>query len=368
MLRTTDRESRTVRPSRKQLLLIALFAVGAIAATVLLLSRRPVAVEVLEIKPQTVEQALAVVGRARPKDVVQVASPNPGQVIRLLHDDGDRVAAGAPLAVIRATVEQALTEADFARARAARAEAADARLRYDRTLTLMQKGFAAPAALDVARATLQAADANVAAAAAAARASSERTREFIIRAPMSGTVLLRPIDNGQVVTAGETLFELGSSAGSEIRADVDEAYADVLRPGLTARAALSGSATIFPALVTEVSPRIDSATGGRQVKLAPAAGQELSPGRSVDLTIVVRLRQDAIVLPRSAVMDATVAPKVYVVNSQGIVALRQVSVMRWPSANAIIERGLREGDRVVLDPATTRPGAHVRPVAPTPDG
>ena len=101
---------------------------------------------------------------------------------------------------------------------------------------------------------------------------------------------------------------------------------------------------------------------------APAAGQELSPGRSVDLTIIVRLRQDAIVLPRSAVMDATVAPKVYVVNSQGIVALRQVSVMRWPSANAIIERGLREGDRVVLDPATIRPGAHVRPVAPTPDG
>ncbi|ANF54253.1 efflux RND transporter periplasmic adaptor subunit [Brevundimonas naejangsanensis] len=353
-----------MRPNRKQLIVLAVAVLVGLAVTAAILLRRPPEAAVATVKPQTVELGLSVVGRARPMDLVQVASPNPGQVVRLMHDDGDRVAAGEPLAVILASVEQAQTEADLARERAARAEAADARLKYERTRTLSERGFAAPAALDAARTSLQAAEANVAAAAAAVRASAERAREFTIRAPMSGVVLVRPIDNGQVVAAGETLFELGSAAGVEIRAEVEEAYADAIRPGMAARASLSGTSTIFAARVTEVSPQVDAATGGRLVKLAPEAGPSLSPGRSIDVTIVVGQRSGAIVLPRNAVADATAAPKVYVVDADDIVRERAVVVARWPTVNALIERGLAAGDRVVLDPASARAGARVRPVAP----
>ncbi len=357
-----------MRPNRKQLIVLAVAVLIGLVVTAMVLLRRPPEVAVAAIKPQTVELGLSVVGRARPMDLVQVASPNPGQVVRLMHDDGDLVAAGDPLAVILATVEQAQIEADLARERAARAEAADVRLKYNRTRTLSERGFAAPAALDAARTALQAAEANVAAAVAAVRVSAERAREFTIRAPMSGVVLVRPIDNGQVVAAGETLFELGSSTGVEIHAEVEEAYADALRPGMAARASLSGTSTIFAARVAEVSPQVDAATGGRLVKLAPEAGQPLSPGRSVDVTIVVGQCPDSIVLPRSAIVDATAAPKVYVVDADDIVRERSVVVARWPTVNALIEGGLTAGDRVVLDLDSARVGARVRPVTPKTDG
>ena len=353
-------------PSRSVLILAVIaLAVVVVAAAWVVVSRRPAEVAVLEIRPQTVEQALSVVGRARPTQLIQVASPNSGQVIRLFHDEGARVAAGDPLAVILATVEHAQTDVDVARTLAARAQATEAKLRYQRTRTLHAKGYASDAALDAARAALDTAEANVTAASAALRASTERAREFTIRAPMAGVVLVRPIDDGQVVGAGETLFELGSASGVEIRAEVEEAYADAIRPGQTARAALSGSPEIFPARVTEVSPRVDSGTGGRTIRLSPADTQGLAPGRSVDVTIVVAQRQGAIVVPRRAVVDATAAPKVYVVDADGIVRIRTISVARWPSVNAIVERGLRAGDRVVLEPGATRPDAHVRPVAQT---
>lgn len=326
-------------------------------------ARRPAEVAVLEVRPQTVEQALSVVGRARPTQLIQVASPNSGQVIRLFHDEGAQVAAGDPLAVILATVEEAQTAVDVARARAARAEATEARLSYQRTRTLHARGFASNAALDAARAALDTAEANVMAASASVRASAERAREFTIRAPMAGVVLVRPIDNGQVVGAGETLFELGSATGVEIRAEVEEAYAEALSPGQSARAALSGSPESFQARVTEVSPRVDSSTGGRTVRLSPVDTRVLAPGRSVDVTIVVARRQGAIVVPRRAVVDATAAPKVYVVDAEGIVRARSITVVRWPSVNAIVESGLNAGDRVVLEPGTTRPEARVRPVA-----
>ncbi|WP_269513694.1 efflux RND transporter periplasmic adaptor subunit [Brevundimonas subvibrioides] len=351
-------------PSRPVLVLAAVALTISVVAGVIVW-RRPAEVAVLQIRPQTVEQALSVVGRARPTELIQVASPNPGQVVRLFHDEGGRVAAGDPLAVILATVEQAQTAADVARSLAARAQATEARLSYQRTRTLHARGFASTAALDAARASLDTAEANATAASASVRASAERAREFTIRAPMAGVVLVRPIDNGQVVLAGQTLFELGSATGVEIRAEVEEAYADAIRPGQAARAALSGSPEIFAARVTEVSPRIDSGTGGRTVRLSPAGTQGLAAGRSVDVTIVVAQLPGAIVVPRRAVVDATAAPKVYVVDADGIVRARAITVARWPSVNAIVESGLAAGDRVVLAPATTRPGARVRPVAQT---
>lgn len=347
-------------PARPVLILAALVLVGIAGAGVFMV-RRPPEVAVLEIRLQTVEQALSVVGRARPTQLVLITSPNPGQVIRLFHDEGAQVEAGDPLAIILATVEQAQTDVDMARARAARAEADQAGLIHQRTRTLHERGFASNAALEAARASLDAAEANAAAASATVRA-----REFTIRAPMAGVLLVRPIDNGQVVGAGETLFQLGSATDVEIRAEVEEAYADAIRPGQAARAALSGSPDIFLARVTEVSPRVDSGTGGRTVRLSPAITEGLAPGRSVDVTIVVAQRQGAIVVPRRAVVDATAAPKVYVVDDDGVVLARSIQVARWPSLNAIVEGGLNAGDRVVLEPGATNPGAHVRPVAQSP--
>ncbi len=177
---------------------------------------------------------------------------------------------------------------------------------------------------------------------------------------MAGIVLVRPIDNGQVISPETTLFQLGSRNGVELQADVDEAYADVLRAGMEARAALSGSDEIFAVRITEVSPRVDPATGGRLIKLAPVEAANIPPGRSVDVTIIVDRREAGIAVPRQAIIDASTEPKVYVVNANGRIIVRAIETADWPSLNAIVESGLASGDRIVLAPADTRPGAQVR--------
>ena len=348
--------------SKRKLLILA----GAISATLVALFAfyrlRPPEAVVQTISPTTVEIALAVVGRARPSDLVEIKSPNAGQVIRVFRDDGDAVLADEPLAVIRSAVEQAQNDADVARAAAARAEAARAKLAFDRTRALAADGFVSRAALDEARATLLSAEAAVAAAVAQTRATAARTGEFTIRAPMAGIVLVRPIDNGQVVSAETTLFQLGSLQGVEIHADVDETYADALQPGMSARASLSGSQSQFTAHVIEVSPRVDATTGGRLVKLAPDTTTSIPPGRSIDVTILVATRRNAIVVPRQAVLDATTAPKVLVVDAGNIARARPVKVAAWPSSNAIVEQGLAAGDRVIMIPDAIEISTKVRPL------
>lgn len=347
-------------PKRRALIIGGALAVALLIAALGWWMLRPPQVTVLTIQPGPVEIALSVVGRVRPENLVDVRSPNPGQIVRLLHDDGDLVAAGEPLAVVLSTTEQAQSDAVSARVAAASAEVTRTRLAFSRTRTLANRGYASAAALDEARASLQSAEAGLAAASADLRAAAALTGEFTIRAPMAGVVLVRPIDNGQVVGPDTTLFQLGSSDGLELQADVDEAYADSLRPGMSGRAALSGSDAQFTVRVTSVSPRVDPATGGRLIKLAPVQAMRLPPGRSVDVTIIVARREAGIVVPRQAVVDATTDPKVYVVDSRGVVRARRIQIANWPSLNAIVERGLSAGDRIVLAPADTKAGAKVR--------
>ncbi len=322
---------------------------------------RPPVVIVRTLEPTVVDIVLAVVGRARPTNLVEIKSPNAGQIIRLMKDDGDAVAADEPMAVVRSSVEQAQNEADSARVVAASAELSRARLAFGRNETLASSGFIARAALDESRAALRAAEAGLSAAMAQARATAAKTGEFTIRAPMAGTVLVRPIDNGQVITPTTVLFQLGSRDGVEIQTDVDEAYADVLRPGMRARAALSGSKAIFAAHVIEISPRVDGTTGGRLVKLAPDTALQIPAGRSIDITIVVERRQRAIIVPRESVRNATTAPTTLIVDGENRLRSRSVAVAAWPSANAIIERGLNAGDRLVLAPADLEASDKVRP-------
>ncbi|MFD0726937.1 efflux RND transporter periplasmic adaptor subunit [Lysobacter brunescens] len=352
------------RFSSKTRLILGAALLAIIAIAVIAFQRlRPPQVIVETIAPSTVEIALAVVGRARPGALVDIKSPNAGQIIRVFRDDGDTVAADEPLAIVRSTVEQAQNDADNARAAAARAEAARAKLAYERTRALAADRFVSRAALDEARASMLSADAAVAAAVAQGRATAARTGEFTIRAPMAGTVLVRPIDSGQVVSTETLLFQIGSVQGVEIHADVDETYADALRPGMAARASLSGTATQFAARVIEVSPRVDASTGGRLVKLVPDRATGIPSGRSIDITIVVATRTQAITIPRQAIRDATTDPTVLVVDANDIARARRVKLLAWPSSNAIIERGLAAGDRVILSPDTIEASSRVRPVA-----
>ncbi len=351
---------------RKTLIVAGVGAGVALAALAVWRLWPPPAMAVVEISPRPVERVLSVVGRLRPVTLVPVMSTNPGQVVRILHNDGDIVAAGEPLAVVRADVERTQAEADRSRAGSALAAADVARRDFARLHSLRGTGAVSEMAQDEARGTMQTTRADADAAVATARASATRAREFTIRAPMAGVVLSRGIDNGQAVSTTTTLFELGSLRGVEIRADVDEAYADALRPGMTARVALTGSKESFPARVSEVSPEVNTSTGGRLVKLTPAPAAGVAPGRSVDVTILVDRQSNAIVLPRQAIVNATTAPTVYVVDSGGVLRVRPVTVANWPSLNAIIQTGLRPGERVIAAPAGARPGARVRPVSSPP--
>ena len=334
------------------LLGVAMIALRATAAK---------SVDVMHLSTGPAELVLAVVGRVRPANVVHVQPENPGAIVALLHDEGDLVVKGTLLAQIRSDQQIAAVAVSVAQIRSLEAQLVLARTKQRRVQSLARGGWVTRAMLDETNAAAEVAAASLEAARANAGQASARAREFNVYAPMTGTILARPVDPGQVVSLSSVIFEIGSAGPVEIEAEIDEVYAD--RVPLDAKITLSpsGSGRRFAGRISEIAPRIDPATGGRLMHFIADHGDEsLRSGRSVDVVIIVEKRPSALSLPRSAVIRNLGQNKVYLVES-GKAVMRSVALVDWPGASVIVTAGVRAGDLVVLDPLAVKVGDSVKP-------
>ena len=176
---------------------------------------------------------------------------------------------------------------------------------------------------------------------------------------MTGTILVRPVDPGQVVSVSSILFEIGSEGPVEIEAEIDEVYADRVPINATIMLSPTGSRRQFAGRISEIAPRIDPATGGRLMRFIANQGDEsLRSGRSVDVNIIVKKRDLALSLPRSAMIKKLGQNNVFVVES-GKVVLRSLDIVDWPGAYVIVTSGVKARSLIVLDPLSVKSGDKV---------
>lgn len=342
-----------------QIFVLAIFVFGAVA--IALRANAPKPVRVIRLTAASAEQVLAVVGRVRAANVVHVQPENAGAIVALLHDEGDVVVKGTLLAQIRSDQQIAAVAVSAAQIKNFEAQLVLAQTKQRRIQSLAAGGWVTRAMLEEANAAAAVAAASLEAARATGGQASAKASEFNVYAPMTGMILVRPVDPGQVVSVSSILFEIGSDGAVEIEAEIDEVYAD--RVPLNAKVMLSpsGSGMQFSGHISEIAPRIDPATGGRLMRfIADKGDTSLRSGRSVDVTIIVAKRARALSLPRSAVIKNLGQNKVFVVES-GKAVLHSVQLVDWPGVNVIITGGVSAGALIVLDPLSVKAGDKIKP-------
>jgi RND family efflux transporter MFP subunit len=342
-----------------QVLVLLVFA--AAAAGIALKATAPKPVDAVRLTFGPAEQVLAVVGRVRSANVVHVLPENAGAIVALLRDEGDVVIKGTLLAQIRSDQQMAAVAVSAAQIKNFEAQLVLARTKQRRIQSLASKGWVTRAMLDEANAAAAVAAATLEAGRANAGQASAKAREFNVYAPMTGTILVRPVDSGQVVSLSSVLFEIGSVGPVEIEAEIDEVYADRVPADAKVTLSPSGSGRLLAGRISEIAPRVDPATGGRLMRfIADNGDASLRSGRSVDVTIVVKERDSALSLPRSAVIKNLGQNKVYIIEA-GRAALRSVTLVDWPGTNVIVSGGVNAGTLIVLDPLSVKVGESVKP-------
>lgn len=305
-------------------------------------------VEVEPIATVRLERSISAVGTGRARRSVEIRPSGTGRVEGISFASGDLVTEGAALVRLDDASERAaVAEAE--------AEIEETTAAYDRAATLQKQGRVTGQSFEGARADLQRAEARLGRVRAA-------LQERVIRAPFTGIIGLTDLTEGALV-ARETIiatledltvlrvefrtperFFADVAVGDEVRVET------TIHPGET-----------FDGEVVAVDRRVDETSRAFRVRAEiPNGDMKLPSGLFLRVTMVLAARM-GVVAPEQAVIIEGDGAFVYVVDAEGVVERRAITVGQRAGGMAEALRGLAPGERVVTRGIQkVRDGAPVR--------
>lgn len=372
---------------------VILAALAALVAWAL--RPQPVPVELAEVARGVFEQTVSDDGQTRVRDRFVIAAPLAGHVERIPHEVGDPVKQNQIVAELTPTAPAFLdartqrelrerigaAEAQLARARAealkAQAQRDQARADRDRQIKLSQQGFLSQTALEQSELALRTSERALDAARFAERAaghelaqaraaltryeSKEPATRWPVTSPVAGVVLKVAQKSEGPVALGAPLVEVADPRSLEAVVDVLSQEAVAIRPGMPARLELGQGVAPLAARVRLVEPAAFtkvSALGVEEQRVNVVLDfsdpldkvQTIGDGFRVDAHIVVYREENALKVPVGALFRESAGWAAFVVDGARA-QRRAVKVARRNNLEAMVEDGLKPGERVVVYPS-----------------
>ena len=192
-----------------------------------------------------------------------------------------------------------------------------------------------------------------------AKLNLERTE---VKAPFDGRVDEENVDIGQYVATGQALATLFSINQAEIVVPFEDEdlywfHVPGFTPGDEAGSVVSvstrvaGRESLWPGRVVRAEGKLDERTRMINVVIRVNKPYETKPPLAAGLFVTVdiegRTLENAAMLPRAALRENNV---VWVVDTNGQLTFRKVSVARLTSDAVLVEGGLKNGEMVVVSP------------------
>ncbi len=340
----------------------------------------PPEVGVVTIQPGDVGLVNELPGRLEASRVAQVRARAAGILQQRLFREGSEVKAGQRLFQIDAAPYQATLQS--ARATLARAEAnlTQARALAERYAPLVKENAVSQQEFANAQAAQKQAEADVAAGRAAVRTAEINLGYANVTAPISGRIGRALVTEGALVGQGEATQLAVIQQINPMYVNFTQSVGEVYR---LRRAFESGKLKGSGDDVAKVSVvledgsvyrregrllfsdlTVDSTTG--QVTLraeVPNPDGQLLPGLYVRVRIEQATASNAVLLPQQAVTRSARGDTVMVVDGEGKVATRNITLGGEQNAQWVVLDGLKPGEQVVVDGfQKMQPGAPVKPV------
>ncbi|WP_219209951.1 efflux RND transporter periplasmic adaptor subunit [Variovorax boronicumulans] len=334
----------------------------------------PVQVTTTRVKRQDVQVYRAGIGTVSSMATVTVKARIDGQLDKVGFAEGQDVQAGQLLAQLDPrTLQAQLAQAKAARAKD-QAQLTNARADLQRYTTLIAQDAATQQQLDTQKALVAQLDAAVLTDSAAVQYAEVQLSFTRIVSPISGRAGARLVDPGNIVHAADAnglvvinqidpiavQFTLPEDAVQDIHRAQQQPERGGQPLGVVAYDR-SGTDRLGTGKLILLNNQIDTSTGTVQLKGSFANPQHtLWPGQFVNVQLQLGLRKNALTVPAAAVQRGQDATYVWTVGDDDTVASVPVHVAQIADGTAVIDKGLLEGQRVVLDGQyKLRPGATV---------
>lgn len=340
-------------------------------------SQGPTSVTVVKVQPQSVTLTSTLPGRVAASAEAEVRPQVNGIITERMFEEGADVEVNAPLyqidtATYEASVRQArasVTQAD-AQLRAAEREAV-------RLQELQARNVASEQALDEATATRDSASAGLELAQAQLNSAEIELSRATIRARLSGRIGLSQTSQGALVTASQAEPLAVIRRIDPVYVDVTQSAADLLRwrRGETERALAGADGTVRLKLadgsiyaetgqLKAAEPNVNPLTGVVTLRMQFSnPDMLLLPGMYVQVDLPVEVAENVFLVPQEGVIrDRRGRPLAWVVNADGVVEAREITILQDRGSDWVVDSGLEAGEQVIVAGfQKTAPGATVAP-------
>lgn len=271
-----------------------------------------------------------------------------GKILDRSVNKGQRVQKGQDLMRLDSVDLKLSYAAQQANVEAARAKCTQAKADEARYAALVKSGAVSRQEYDQARASLDSANAQLAAAEAQAKVSGNSSEYAVLLADADGVIIRTLSEPGQVVAAGQTVIQLAHDGPREALINLPEGVRPAL--GTVASARLYGQEQTHQARMRELSEAADPVSRtfeARYVLEGEAASTPL--GSTVTITLLTKHNSghQSVLLPVGALHDRGKGPGVWIVDDKSEVKFRAVQIASVGREEIIVSQGVDPGERVV---------------------
>lgn len=334
-------------------------------------------VTVVTVSPEDVTLTSLLPGRVAASAEAEVRPQVNGIITEQLFDEGADVVEGDPLYQIDAASYEATVRQARANVAQANAKLRAAEREARRLVALQSRNVASEQALDEAISARDSEAAGLDLAEAQLNSAEIELSRTTIRARLSGRIGLSLTSQGALVTASQAQPLTVIRNINPVYVDVTQSAADLLRwqRGETARDLEDADATVRLRLadgsdysetgyLKAAEPNVNPQTGVVTLRMQfDNPNLLLLPGMYVQVEMPIEVAEAVYLVPQQGVIrDRRGRPLAWVVNGEGVIEERALSIVQDRGNTWVVDEGLNPGDRVVIAGfQKVAPGATVTP-------
>jgi membrane fusion protein, multidrug efflux system len=320
---------------------------------------------------------IAGVGNVMPNQTVTVKARVDGQLQTLGYTEGQDVKQGQLIAQIDPRPFQATLAQVSAQKGKDEATLANARIDLTRYDQLIKEEATSQQQLDTQKALVKQLEATVKTDDAQIAAAKTQLDYTTITAPISGRTGLRLVDIGNIVHASDTtglvvidqvdpisvVFTLPDAAFQRVNGAT---RASTTPLEAVAYSRDDNNKPLAKGKLVLVDNHIDTTSGTVQIKAEfPNANHVLWPGQYVNVRLFVETRKGATVIPSSGVQRSQKGTYAWIVGDDNKAVQQPIEVALIQDGQAIIDKGVAPGQRVVIDGVyKVKPGVQISAAPP----
>lgn len=310
---------------------------------------------VMVVGATAAENGMVLVGEVRPRYESSQGFRISGKITMRKVDIGARIKKGQLLAQLDAADANLSAAAARADVSAAEASHALAVAEVERQRLLFSKKFISASALDIREAELKTSSARLAQVRAQANVSGNQTQYANLTADRDGVVTMIRAEPGQVVQAGEAIVRIADTHDIEVLVAVPESRMTEVKVGTLVTVKMwANREKAYGGVVREIAPEADSSTRAFNVRVSMKDADDVV---KLGMTAGVKFNQKqpndtqqeiALLIPTSALTEIQGKKTVWVIDANNKAQPREVVAGQFSEEGVLIASGLQAGERIAI--------------------